>query len=594
MSINDKLAQILNVNNKNSCIISSLEDGWVINGVSVQQLELPAFITAAFHESFPLKKKTNFLFVLQHLGSDVLNHLALILSSILRYRSLDAKFLVLCADTVSIILGSLADFLETIFNYLIVADLGSLFELAKQYDSSLLCWQKVVDLEDDFFIGWMRLSFNYYHTNNIEEAIRSLWKGVKNNGLDIPDGVRKDGKVNKHFRFDLQSLVNLLFKKAKRNYQILFIQGLIAYQFTKDYPSAIQFFLQCLKINSSFSEAEIRLSQAYGRVGDKKSQLKTLQRMLEENSSHVGALHQLATINKNEKRYQNAVRYFEQLHNTEPANPVWLRELIFLYRTSTLSSAHQWTRDLNKAYFYYRKLFDLRIELYKNTEDFSNLLIEIQKFEEAKDLLFNHLAFKGLDKILLRKLEQVYTWLKLPFDKERILLELNYHREKDTSYPKILDILSQVRPNIPVTLPRIAKFVNFPEDKMEGLLIKLAAENPDVGEYLELEQVFIRKENTDQLIDTLKVRYSACYYCGQPFESTDDPTCTSCGKEILKCVVCKLPISFGEEVGKCSLCEAKGHLVHMEEWVKTQGKCPYCQQELPLQGVIPEIEELKK
>ncbi|MHA1435210.1 MAG: hypothetical protein ACTSO7_15315 [Candidatus Heimdallarchaeota archaeon] len=71
-------------------------------------------------------------------------------------------------------------------------------------------------------------------------------------------------------------------------------------------------------------------------------------------------------------------------------------------------------------------------------------------------------------------------------------------------------------------------------------------------------------------------------------------TCTSCGKEILKCVVCKLPISFGEEIGKCSLCEAKGHLVHMEEWVKTQGKCPYCQQELPLQGVIPEIEELKK
>jgi len=66
------------------------------------------------------------------------------------------------------------------------------------------------------------------------------------------------------------------------------------------------------------------------------------------------------------------------------------------------------------------------------------------------------------------------------------------------------------------------------------------------------------------------------------------------GRDFIWSVVCKLPISFDEEVGKCSLCEAKGHLVHMEEWVKTQGKCPYCQQELPLQDVIHEIEELKK
>ena len=236
MSLNEKITQILDVNNKNSCTISSLEDGWVINGVSVQQTELPAFLSSIFKESFPLKKQINFLYVLQQLGSDVLNHLALITSSILRYRSFDAKFISLCTETISVIVGSLSDYLETINNYLILADLGSLFELAKDFETSLLFWQKVVDLEDDFFIGWMRLSFNYYHTNNIEGAIRSLWKGVKNNAYDIPTGIRKDGKINKKFRYDLHSLVDLLYKKAKRNYQILFIQGLIACQFTKDYP----------------------------------------------------------------------------------------------------------------------------------------------------------------------------------------------------------------------------------------------------------------------------------------------------------------------------------------------------------------------
>ena len=85
-------------------------------------------------------------------------------------------------------------------------------------------------------------------------------------------------------------------------------------------------------------------------------------------------------------------------------------------------------------------------------------------------------------------------------------------------------------------------------------------------------------------------KHNTCYWCGVPIEK-DQRFCPECGETILRCSVCKLPISFGEEIGKCSLCETKGHLVHLQEWVKTNGKCPHCLQQIPLEGIVKIVEE---
>jgi len=75
--------------------------------------------------------------------------------------------------------------------------------------------------------------------------------------------------------------------------------------------------------------------------------------------------------------------------------------------------------------------------------------------------------------------------------------------------------------------------------------------------------------------------------CGDPIEKFDEGSCVSCQKVLLRCSVCKLPISFGEEAGYCSLCESPAHIDHLQEWLKTQGKCPKCRQKLPLEGIVP-------
>ncbi|NHK30577.1 MAG: hypothetical protein FK730_04455 [Asgard group archaeon] len=88
-------------------------------------------------------------------------------------------------------------------------------------------------------------------------------------------------------------------------------------------------------------------------------------------------------------------------------------------------------------------------------------------------------------------------------------------------------------------------------------------------------------------LDFLKPTQITCFYCGQIMEPKDKE-CPQCSNPALKCVLCKLPISFGDRIGQCALCEAKGHLTHMQEWIKTQGKCPHCLRSLPLEGIIPE------
>ncbi|MHA1185700.1 MAG: hypothetical protein ACTSSK_02320 [Candidatus Heimdallarchaeota archaeon] len=85
--------------------------------------------------------------------------------------------------------------------------------------------------------------------------------------------------------------------------------------------------------------------------------------------------------------------------------------------------------------------------------------------------------------------------------------------------------------------------------------------------------------------DAAITQLTSCYHCGYPIRK-DAITCEDCGKEIIRCVVCKLPVSLGDTLGQCSLCEAKAHYEHMLDWVQKRGKCPHCQQKVPEDSVI--------
>ncbi|MGC9781011.1 MAG: hypothetical protein HZR80_17335 [Candidatus Heimdallarchaeota archaeon] len=86
-------------------------------------------------------------------------------------------------------------------------------------------------------------------------------------------------------------------------------------------------------------------------------------------------------------------------------------------------------------------------------------------------------------------------------------------------------------------------------------------------------------------IDYTESKHQTCFWCGYPLDMHSE-FCSDCGKRKLRCIVCKLPISFGDDVGKCSLCESIGHFTHLFEWIKTKGFCPHCLRNIPTQAII--------
>lgn len=84
-----------------------------------------------------------------------------------------------------------------------------------------------------------------------------------------------------------------------------------------------------------------------------------------------------------------------------------------------------------------------------------------------------------------------------------------------------------------------------------------------------------------------------CFWCDYPID-INAINCENCGNEILKCTVCRLPIDKNDKIGLCSLCETKGHLIHLQEWVKINGKCPNCLQQISLEGIIQLAKENNK
>ncbi len=145
-----------------------------------------------------------------------------------------------------------------------------------------------------------------------------------------------------------------------------------------------------------------------------------------------------------------------------------------------------------------------------------------------------------------------------------------------------------------VDISHVAKSLAISESQLFEKLIQWQEVLPFKidGEFIEVKDTADFTQSVKEKIAEMS-KYYTCYQCGFPIESTSQ-ICPDCKSDIIKCAVCKLPISFGDEIGSCVLCEAKGHLTHMQEWLKTQGKCPVCLQKLPVEGLMQKKTKSKK
>lgn len=181
-----------------------------------------------------------------------------------------------------------------------------------------------------------------------------------------------------------------------------------------------------------------------------------------------------------------------------------------------------------------------------------------------------------------------------PFDKR------SYKERRRDAYNAIIDLLPQFHPDVQVDLSRIANLAKTTKKDTEAILLEVLKVQPKLGEYLDLEQKFIRAADSDQILAELVTNplasysYFTCTHCGEPLATGKEETCLSCGKDILFCQICKRLVNFDQDVGKCSLCDIHAHYACLFEFVKTQGECPFCKKGIPSDGVILETEKIKK
>lgn len=131
---------------------------------------------------------------------------------------------------------------------------------------------------------------------------------------------------------------------------------------------------------------------------------------------------------------------------------------------------------------------------------------------------------------------------------------------------ELIELLLKFRPEVQVQVTRIAELLEIDRKIVVELLEEMQRFNSLPGEFLTLEQVFIRSSKP----------FILCRFCGSP---TLSYPCKSCGGGVA-CGVCKLPLKEGDAVLACPHCDVPGHRTHLLEWVKTNGSCPQCRERI--------------
>ncbi len=264
---------------------------------------------------------------------------------------------------------------------------------------------------------------------------------------------------------------------------------------------------------------------------------------------------------------QQMMDYHDKLEETKEIFVEALRSDIEYTRLIALAAISLWKKV---GEWDYAPLFSRVVKEDKSPKVREAAWSRLRKKDKIKSVLIPFLLEDILPSSLYDVLSQFQPDIQVPLDRIIVLT-------KGLPYQKIQELTPKV----------LEEHINVSKEQYEKAIKELIESEQIVGEYFELEQVFVRKKSKEQLIKPVSFsKEYICYFCGNPIEA-DTKTCSACQNKVVHCNVCKLPITFGQEVGKCSLCEVKGHLTHFQEWVKVKGKCPTCMKKIPVEGVVP-------
>ncbi|MHA1463453.1 MAG: hypothetical protein ACTSQ0_10350 [Candidatus Heimdallarchaeota archaeon] len=150
MSLDEKISHILKIKNTDTCTVTQIEDGWVIDALPLKDDELSILFNKLFLETQSEKKRISLLTIILKIGSDFIPSLPSLTHIVSTTWFSELKFIQSYLKTIAKISDGFHSYIENLTDYRYLADLGLLFEYVKQYELALSCWTKVVQFKNDF------------------------------------------------------------------------------------------------------------------------------------------------------------------------------------------------------------------------------------------------------------------------------------------------------------------------------------------------------------------------------------------------------------------------------------------------------------
>ncbi len=212
-------------------------------------------------------------------------------------------------------------------------------------------------------------------------------------------------------------------------------------------------------------------------------------------------------------------------------------------------------------------------------EQMTNTLVEWILDEENEDvkrsMVESFLTFAERHDIPLETIKIQKEKVMEPFMSVKVSspVQMPKSTTHEQLYDNVLHILNKFRPKIPVSLQRISSLAGISINELTQILDDLDGRGMLPGEYLRLEQVFIKDTKTAQLVK--------CTSCGSMVTAYPCPECGG-GKV---CATCRLAIDMEDSILTCPHCDAPSHSRHLLEWVKIKGVCPSCRNSISLRDL---------
>ncbi|MBY9001153.1 MAG: hypothetical protein KGD64_09580, partial [Candidatus Heimdallarchaeota archaeon] len=162
-----------------------------------------------------------------------------------------------------------------------------------------------------------------------------------------------------------------------------------------------------------------------------------------------------------------------------------------------------------------------------------------------------------------------------------------------TNYERIIESIYNLSTSIQIPLSRIAEDSQLPIQIVKSFLKNIVRSQPELGDLLEVEGIFIRHSDTKPtILQSQTKKEMKCLFCESEFKIDIDQenrhaNCPNCDEKIPICEICRSHLTLGEKIVQSSTCNHVYHKDHILEWIKIKSNCPVCKEPLVEKNLKP-------